>query len=107
MGGVKSKIGCTKRERREEVEIERSGEKMVGIKRERERDETEIERQQQHRDYKKIVMERVMKLILTTTDKERSKGNGDRKRKKERRGITKQSERKGVERGRNDREKKK
>ena len=48
MGGVKSKIGCTERERREEVEIERSGEKTVGIKRERERDETEIERQQQH-----------------------------------------------------------
>ena len=48
-----------------------------------------------------------MKLRLTTRDKERSKGNGDRKRKKERRGITKQSEMKGLERGRNDREKKK
>ena len=39
MGGVKTKIGCTERERKE-VEIERSGEKTVGVKRERERDET-------------------------------------------------------------------
>ena len=36
MGGVKTKIGCTERERKE-VEIERSGEKTVGVKRERDK----------------------------------------------------------------------